>query len=254
MSEKQDGKTWDTHWRDYDASASRNPAQAYRRKLVMDALRAGQHAKVLDLGCGQGDLLMIARAELPQLEYFGVDGSEEGLRLTAERNPGIGIWLVDLDSEDEPTPSHLSGWADFCICTEVLEHLDEPKYAIRRAHSLLRENGELLVTVPGGPKSAYDLHIGHRRHFRPKELRALLEAEGFEAVHAYGAGFPFFNLYRLAVIMRGEGLISEAASSQMSRLARFTMALFDFLFRFNVDESCFGWQTVAIARKGNRQR
>ena len=38
--------------------ASDNPAQAYRRQLIIDAVeRAGRPARVLDIGSGQGDLL-----------------------------------------------------------------------------------------------------------------------------------------------------------------------------------------------------
>jgi len=34
--------------------------------------------------------------------------------------------------------------------------------------------------VPGGPMSAFDRHVGHRRHFSAAALRQLLVNSGFE--------------------------------------------------------------------------
>ena len=66
--------------------------------------------------------------------------------------------------------------------------------------SVSLENPESVVTVPGGPMSAFDRHIGHRRHFSPDDLRAVLLAAGFQVERTTGVGFPFFNLYRLVAI------------------------------------------------------
>jgi hypothetical protein len=96
--------------------------------------------------------------------------------------------------------------------------------------------------------SEFDRHIGHRKHYSPSELRQVLERVGFEVDWVTGAGFPFFNLYRLVVILRGRRLVAEAAAGEASLLARFVMTAFGFLFRLNLDASRLGWQTVAAAR------
>jgi hypothetical protein len=75
---------------------------------------------------------------------------------------------------------------------------------------------------------------------------------GLEPVAVFRAGFPFFNLYRLTVILRGKGLIADVSSDQTntvtSRMAALVMGLFRALFRFNLLRSPWGWQMVAIAR------
>ena len=59
--------------------------------------------------------------------------------------------------------------------------------------------------------SAFDKHIGHRRHFTPERLRQLLLDAGLQVESLNGAGFsPFFNLYRLTVVARGKKLIDDA--------------------------------------------
>jgi hypothetical protein len=94
----------------------------------------------------------------------------------------------------------------------VLEHLDDPGLLLRHAAAYMAPGCKLVVTVPGGWYSAFYSHIGHRRHYTPAQLSGLLESAGFAVERAYAAGFPFFNLYRMLVTLRGGGdLIAEAA-------------------------------------------
>jgi len=101
--------------------------------------------------------------------------------------------------------------------------------------------------VPGGWSSAFYRHIGHRRHYSPEELTALLESAGFAVARASAAGFPFFNLYRMLVALRGPQLISDAAR-RPSLAMRAASAIFEALFRLNLTHPC-GWQTVAVAHR-----
>ena len=64
------------------------------------------------------------------------------------------------------------------------------------------------------------------------------------------SGFPFFNLYRLMVIARGRKLLDDAKENGGGNaLAEMAMATFRFLFKFNLPDSPFGWQVVAVGRK-----
>ena len=81
--------------------------------------------------------------------------------------------------------------------------------------------------------TAYDRHIGHRRHFQPRELADVLRAAGFDVLRATGAGFPFFNLYRLLMRALGNRLIDVAGSGEPSAVARAAMGAFAALLRSN---------------------
>ena len=143
-------------------------------------------------------------------------------------------------------------WATDAVCSEVLEHVDDPAALLRAAHAYLADGARLIVTVPGGPMSAYDRHIGHRRHFTRASIARYLEEGGFQPEHVFMAGFPFFNLYRLTVIARGAKLAGDVragARAPASSLAERVMGGFRLLFRFNWLDSRFGWQVVAVARK-----
>jgi SAM-dependent methyltransferase len=230
-----------------------------RSEIVRRFLRLEPRSRVVDIGSGQGDLAAMLTAEYPGTEVLGLELSAEGVAIAAAKVPGARFVQRDLLTE-EPVPGELAGFGDHAVCSEVLEHVDDPPRVLRNARAYLAPGCRVVITVPGGPMSAFDRHIGHRRHHTPASLRAIVEAAGLEPVAVFRAGFPFFNLYRLTVILRGRGLIADVAAdttdTATSRLAALVMRVFRTLFRFNLVRSPWGWQMVAIARvpKAGRAR
>ena len=78
-----------------------------------------------------------------------------------------------------------------------------------------------------------------------------MRKSGFFVEKIYSAGFPFFNLYRLAIIVRGERVAKDAilAASQGKTSAKVFAKIFEKLFFFNLHFIPFGWQIVAVGRK-----
>ena len=146
-------------------------------------------------------------------------------------------------------PEELRGWATHALCSEVLEHVDDPVALLRGAREYLAAGCRLVVTVPGGEMLAFDRHIGHRRHFTPEALRLTLEEAGLGVALATGAGFPFFNVYRRIVIARGERLVDDAAADagRLSPLVVAGMIAFRALFTLNLPRTPWGVQIVAVA-------
>jgi len=241
---------WDQHWGSYAETVEHNPAQAYRRELVLELLeleRATDPVRLLEIGSGQGDLSRELKRVHPAAELVGIDLSETGLAIARRKVPDGQFFQQDL-TQPLTIPERYRGWATHGVCSEVLEHIDDPVKALRNARECLAPGGRLVITVPGGPMSAFDRHIGHRGHFTAARLEAVLLEAGFEVGALYGAGFPFFNLYRLAVVARGRKLITDVEDSKgLSLSARTTMRFFGFLFRYNALRTRRGWQMVATA-------
>ena len=147
-------------------------------------------------------------------------------------------------AEGQPPATH-------AVCSEVLEHVDDPTTLMRESVALLAPGAKVVVTVPGGPRTAFDKHIGHFRHFTEDGLHQVLTDAGLDVDRVLRTGFPFFNLYKLAVIARGERLVQEAQvpfeESSTSRLETAVTAFFRRGFRANRDDSRFGWQMAAVA-------
>jgi len=245
---------WDSHWENYAAAASRNPAQQMRHAAIVEEIRRHRGMgplRIVDLGSGQGDLLVKLRAAFPEAELLGLELSRSGVEISRGKVPDATLVVADLFSPPEEL-RRISGWATHAVCSEVLEHVDSPVAFLQAAAPYLAAGCVLIVTVPSGPMSAFDRHIGHRRHFSRDVMATVLRGAGFEAGRVRMAGFPFFNAYRLAVIARGRRLaadVEDGAGVGTGRLAAFAMAVFRFLFRFNLADSRFGWQVMAIGRK-----
>jgi len=248
--ERADRDDWDRHWEDYSETAALNPAQQYRRQLIHEAVRGRDPKTLVDLGSGTGDLIAELGAACPDAALLGVEISERGVALSRRRAPQAEFVRQDL-LQPVRDAGTWGGRAECATCSEVLEHLDDPAMFLRNATSFMAPGCTLIVTVPGGPMSAFDRHIGHRKHYSPEELRALLGESGFAVERVEGAGFPFFNLYRLLVILRGRKLIGDVASAgdgSVKGAAAVAMRLFALLFRMNRNRGRRGWQTLAVAK------
>jgi SAM-dependent methyltransferase len=244
---------WDEHWDRFSDAAARNPAQAYRRELALFLLgRRGPPNRLLDIGSGTGDLLVAAARRWPASQLAGMDMSPAGVAEACRKAPGARIRTVDLIQDGGPEPDE-ARWATHAVCSEVLEHVDDPVMLLRNARAWLAPGCRLVVTVPGGPMSAFDRHIGHRRHFSDDDLRGVMRAAGLDVLLCAGAGFPFFDLYRAMVIMRGDKLVDDASAqadgTRWAQLMRLGMSVFWPLLPLSLPRSWFGWQTVGVAQE-----
>ncbi len=247
---------WDAHWDHYAQSAAENPAQRMRHEIIARLLCEHSDSgvmKLFDLGSGQGDLMKKLEPLLPDACFVGAELSERGVAISKRKVPGATFLVADI-FQPPAALNEFANWATHAVCSEVLEHVDDPVAFLRRARDYLAAGARLIVTVPGGPTSAFDRHIGHRQHFDRCKIRSMLERAGYSVERTYLAGFPFFNLYRLLIIARGDSLVQDAqkgSTGTPSSVARFAMKVFRVLFHANLLNSPWGWQVVATARKAS---
>ena len=96
-----------------------------------------------------------------------------------------------------------------------------------------------------------------RRRFPEAELAGLDASQagldrrqaGYESLGVQGVGFPSFNLYKLAVCLRGGRIAQDVEQPQgISRATALAMAAFAPLFRLNRNRWGPGWQTFGVFR------
>ena len=246
---------WEGHWGRFAASAERNPAQDLRHRAMLRALRRARTpiAHLLDVGSGQGDFLVKAVSARAAASYVGFELSRTGVAISRAKVPAARFFEVDLFEPSAESQEFL-GWASAAVCSDVIEHVDDPVTFLRSLRRFMKSDALLVLTVPGGPMSKFDRHIGHRRHYDAESVRDVLSQGGFTVDEVQLAGFPFFNLYRLLVILRGDRLVRDVESSDgvgtLSLAASMAMRIFSVLFAFNLQSSPWGWQVVALARNG----
>ncbi|HUB67302.1 MAG TPA: class I SAM-dependent methyltransferase [Candidatus Methylacidiphilales bacterium] len=251
MMENRDD--WDQHWANYDLTARYNPAQAYRREITLHWIKSqpAAAARILDIGSGQGDLAVILAQAFAGSEIAGIEASAIGIAQSRIKAPSVSFFQRDLLIEPAPDDG-LREWATMAICSEVLEHVDQPEIVLANAARYLRPGAPLLITVPGGPMSVFDRHIGHRRHFDTQSLKKLIGDAGLVPERVSGVGLPFFNLYRMIIILRGKALIRDASAESrqdVGLLARIAMGTFSRVLKRRMNSSSLGWQMIGEARK-----
>jgi SAM-dependent methyltransferase len=234
-----------------------SPASFHRRRLIrrLIAKHAPLAHRVLDAGAGPGQLVAELSLHFPGARVAAADVSPRSLELTRARCPNAETFLLDLASSGFLVEqAGRLGSFDLVVCSEVLEHLADDALGLQRLRELLEPGGYLVVTVPGGKMSRFDVAIGHQRHYGLRELERRLEQNGFSVVTAMAWGFPFQNLYRSAVRVASRAALpggSPGRSATPNRALEAGYAAFGKLllplFFFNLP--WLGEQLVAVARK-----
>jgi SAM-dependent methyltransferase len=203
-------------------------------------------ARILDLGCGTGNVL----AGLRDLgETIGME-MNESLRAVAQA-AGLDVRQGALPDDDVVAP----GWADVALLLDVIEHVDDDGPALKAAHRALHPGGWVVVTVPAFPWlwSAHDVVLGHRRRYTAPQLRGAAERAGFRVIHLSYFNTILFPVVLLARIAKrlggggGDGHDLRRPPSPINRLLTVTFAL----ERFVVPRRRlpFGSSLVLIARR-----
>ncbi|MEU3775516.1 3' terminal RNA ribose 2'-O-methyltransferase Hen1 [Streptomyces sp. NPDC032472] len=130
------------------------PLAVRRREAVLAALRSAGAARVLDLGCGQGQLVQELLKDVSFTEIVGVDVSMRALgtaarRLRLERMGEKQAQRVRLlQGSLAYTDKRLAGY-DAAVLSEVIEHLDLPRLpALEYAVFGSARPRTVLVTTP----------------------------------------------------------------------------------------------------------
>ncbi len=184
-------------------------AMAERRSPPLNRAR-----RMLDFGCGYGLLLrMLAGGEVQAVGY-----EPSAARQASVSSAGFEIFN-DLDQVAGAGPF------DLLICTQVLEHMSDPRAALRFMRKNAAPGALLGISVPNCQRSHLDAWLQelrkerrlplvvnpweHLNYFSPASLRRLLVEEGFTVVN----DFLRSRAAREACLRFGEPRVSWFANS-----------------------------------------
>ena len=154
--------------------------------LLADAAISTLSARILEIGCGPGDML----AGLQQAGFndlYGTEASDYRAAMSALRFPqrvfrgGYSVVPAELKF-------------DFIFSHHVMEHIYNPRQAMAWMVDHLNSNGAIAITVPN---SAYEpilnqiLFIPHLHSFSHHSLRKMGESLGLETIFWKGANIPY---------------------------------------------------------------
>lgn len=153
----------------------------------------GKNRYILDVGCEEGEITKIFEADGNIVD--GVEISAPAIKLARKK----GVKVYEMDLECRSWNEKIKKRYDAVFAGEVIEHIYDTENFLKNIRSVLRDNGELIITTPNlaslgrrillffgkNPLTEISLkktNAGHIRYFTFTSLSKLLNDNGFEVI------------------------------------------------------------------------
>lgn len=159
-----------------------DPITAKRYLKLLDTFqRYRKNGMLLDIGCGEGHFLSVAKKNGWQVH--GIEKAPHAVEICKRFN--VGVICADLLEIDLPCNSY-----DAVMMSEVLEHLTQPREYLLKVNEILRKGGILRITTPNFNcitrfllRERWSLiHKEHLFYFTPKTIKSLLKSCNFKVI------------------------------------------------------------------------
>lgn len=132
----------------YKKHTAKNPIQKFLvnnflNTLVVEAGKLRPHS-ILDAGCGEGFTLARLRDKKVCFKLTGIDFSDKAIEIGSKLHPDLRLKKGSIYEIPYPNNSF-----DLVMCTEVLEHLENPGWALAELRRVTKKY--CLISVPHEP-------------------------------------------------------------------------------------------------------
>ena len=111
-----------------------------RFEIIYNLIATKKHLKLLDVGCGDG--FFLDKIKDIDLEVYGIDISKKRIERAAKKSRAT---LFQCVAEKMPFKKN---FFDIIVCTDVLEHVQNPLQVINEIKRVCKENGIVFVSFP----------------------------------------------------------------------------------------------------------
>ncbi|MEO0084859.1 MAG: class I SAM-dependent methyltransferase [candidate division WOR-3 bacterium] len=162
-----------------------HPSKIWHRIVARKRLRLIGHfktkGKLLDIGCGYGVFLQVAKQK--GWEVFGVELSQSAVKY-CQTVYNLNIFNGEIEDSNFPDQFFdvITGW-------DILEHIPDPPPFLKAIRRLIKKDGILALSLPNieslvakfsGSKWWTLLPEEHLWHFSPETLTRLLHEQKYE--------------------------------------------------------------------------
>jgi SAM-dependent methyltransferase len=106
----------------------------------------GDRARILDVGCGTGEIVLRLAREFPRTSLLGIDVHQPHLELARERTREIG-GRVEFRAGDAFALELPDASFDLTVCRHVLQAVPEPRRVLSEMKRVTRRGGRLHVVA-----------------------------------------------------------------------------------------------------------
>lgn len=132
---------------------------------------------LLEIGCGEGNLLKRFAAMFPGKNFLGLDGSHKAAQLANAK--GLNVRQCIIHGEEAVTN------ADVFLLVGVIEHIEDIPLLISSLKNSLSDTGRIIFCVPIQDYGGYDIFFAeHVWHFTVAHFAAILKRNGLRILHS----------------------------------------------------------------------
>lgn len=147
----------------YDKYHSSNPIvkwmMANFKKSIKELLEIleKEPTKICETGCGEGEITTYIKQCMPKAHIDAFDISEKVILNATEQHDNIDFFVGNIYNMEVIEPKqgkkHIlnTNEYDLVVCSEVLEHLEEPENALKKINEITADKGYILLSVPNEP-------------------------------------------------------------------------------------------------------
>jgi len=187
--------------RAYAEADFEEPNQTFVDALVSRCAPLPQRARVIDLGCGPGDITHRLASRWRDWSVLGVDASEEMLKFGRARVKDSPNKEIDFVQALIPSPLLPEGSFDVLVSNSLLHHLPDPSVLWSTILAVGRPGAKVMVMDLRRPASEEDAHalveqysadepevlrrdffLSLRAAFRKEEVEEQLRTAGLEGL------------------------------------------------------------------------
>ncbi|EJL94387.1 trans-aconitate methyltransferase [Herbaspirillum sp. CF444] len=175
-------------------------------------------ARILDLGCGAGNLTAILKQRWPDADVVGVDGSDSMLEKARSEAPGCTFLQVDIGAWAPDAPF------DLIYTNSTLQWLPDHQQLFGRLLSFLRPGGCLAVQMPvmhDAPLRLAQVQLARSPAYREvlgnvSERRSVLTAQGYyDLLRPLAATVDIWQTTYLHVLKGDDPVVQWASGSSL---------------------------------------
>lgn len=156
----------------------------FNLRLIEFIRACGDVRTIFDVGCGEGFSLSLIQKSGIRAKLSGVDASRKSLALGKKEFPHLDLAYGDIYNLQAKNNAY-----DVVLCTEVLEHLENPQKALGELKRVSRKY--VIISVPHEPwfmfvnflrgkyLSRWGNHPEHINHWTKRGIVQMLSAQGF---------------------------------------------------------------------------
>jgi ubiquinone/menaquinone biosynthesis C-methylase UbiE len=136
------------HTTNFEKHTTQNPISRFFltnfANVLMDEIKSLHADSILDVGAGEGFMLEKLRKHKIGKKLEGIEYMDEAIELGKKVNPHVTIKKGDIYALPYKDNSF-----EVIVCTEVLEHLEDPKKALEELKRVTKKY--VVVSVPNEP-------------------------------------------------------------------------------------------------------